>query len=282
MPPKTYSHHKVTSHGNLGFDPVAYSRFKFGDDGPAKEFGFGLADGFIAKVLLQLDNNRQMVVVPSPFSFIPTATFAMKVHFVSRLNRWLAAHGYPVLQEAKVHRTVTYKEDYGQLDAEQRMQLISNDSFYIDKTFVEGKVLLFLDDIRITGSHEKMILKMVDQFALENEIHLIYFAELTNPQIHPNIENWLNYYAVKSVFDLEDIVDGGNFLFNTRMVKYVLNCDHDAFCIFIQNRRPEFLCQIYDLALGNGYHTMENYALNLTYIRQKLTTENKKAIKYGH
>jgi hypothetical protein len=64
-------------------------------------------------------------------------------------------------------RTITYKEDYGELDAEQRLlKLIGNDSFHIDKMFLKGKTLVFLDDIRITGGHERMIMKMIDEYEL--------------------------------------------------------------------------------------------------------------------
>ena len=201
----TYSLHKITDTGNFGFCPDDYSRFKFGDDEVAERFGIGLAEGFI-KAHLENGPVPQLVVVSSPYSFIPTATFAMKNHFVFRLNRWLAQHGHPVLQETKVHRTITYKEDYGELDAAQRLKLIGNDSFHIDKAFLEGKKILFLDDIRITGGHEKMILKMVDTYDLQNDIYLLYYAELQNKNVHPNIENYLNYHFVKSIFHLEKII----------------------------------------------------------------------------
>jgi hypothetical protein len=151
----------------------------------------------------------------------------MKNYFVFRLNRWLAENNLPVVQETKVHRTITYKEDYGELNAEQRMSLIGNDSFHIDAEFLKGKTLIFLDDIKITGSHERMISKMIGQYNLHNDIYMLYFAELANLSIHPNIENYLNYHDVKSIFDLDVIISGGNFCVNTRVVKYILNYDHD-------------------------------------------------------
>ena len=187
--PTTYSLHKVHKERSFSFHPDDYSRFKFGDDAVAKTFGEELADGFIKEHLVVCKDPKQFVVVSSPYSFIPTATFAMKNYFVFRLNRWLAAHQLPVVQETKVHRTITYKDDYGELNAEERMCLIGNDSFHIDKAFLEGKTVLFLDDIRITGSHERMIMKMAGEYNLNNEIFLLYFAELANRNIHPNIEN---------------------------------------------------------------------------------------------
>jgi len=274
--PKSYALHQIHHAELFGFDPNAYSRFKFGDDRVAKNFGEQLADGFIKGYLADNFIHNQIVVISSPYSFIPTATFAMKNYFIHQLNRWLVEHGGLVVQEAKVHRTITYKEDYGALSAEERMQLIGNDSFHIDKHFLDDKTLLFLDDIRITGSHERMILKMVEEYEMKNDIHLLYFAELANKEIHPNVENTLNYHEVKSIFDLDGIVKSGAFCFNTRIVKYILNSDFNSFSIFINNQTEEFVNMLYNLALGNGYHTIEAYAINLNHIKNQINTKNYK------
>ncbi len=275
MNPITYSLHKISDSNDFGFEPADYSRFKYGDGHVARTFGAALARGFIGAHLQNMDADTQLVVISSPYSFIPTATFTLKNYFVAALNRWLAANDRPVVQEAKVHRTITYKEDYGALDAAQRLQLIGNDSFHIDREFIAGKTLLFLDDIKITGSHEHMILKMANEYKLCNDIYMLYFAELVNQQVHPSIENYLNYYSVESIFDLDDIILKGNFCINTRIVKYILNYDHDSFRIFLQNKPDDFVDTLYDMALGNGYHTMECYQQNLNYIINQLPASNK-------
>jgi hypothetical protein len=276
----TYSLHKINQPYHFGFNPDDYSRFKFGDDAVARTFGEQLAEGFIKTHLQVSPIREQIVVVSSPYSFIPTATFALKNYFVFRLNRWLADHHFPVVQETKVHRTITYKEDYGELNAEQRLQLIGNDSFHIDKTFLDGKTILFLDDIKITGSHERMILKMVKEYDLEGDVYMLYFAELTNKAIHPNIENVLNYHFVKSIFDLEPIIRGESFFLNTRIVKYILHYDFDAFCIFLQNQTEGFVDYLYNMALGNGYHTIEAYARNLAFTKELLYKTRDNRIQY--
>ena len=272
----TYSLHKISTTTDFGFGAAEYSRFKFGDGEVARHFGAALAAGFIKQHLNALTAGEQMVVISSPYSFIPTATFTLKTHFVSILNRWLARHNLPVVQECKVHRTITYKEDYGELDAEQRLQLIGNDSFHIDKMFLKGKTLVFLDDIRITGGHERMIRKMIDEYELDNPVYMLYFAELINHNIHPSVENYLNYFSVQTIFDLDDIINGGNFCINTRIVKYILNYEHESFCVFLQNKNEAFINELYDMALGNSYHNMDSYQLNLNYIKNQLVTSNKK------
>lgn len=278
----TYSLHQVHLENNFSFDPAEYSRFKFGDERVAKTFGINLANGFIEKELIPNYANRPIVVISSPYSFIPTATFAMKNYFVFRINQWLAENYFPVVEEAKVHRTITYKEDYGELSAEDRMKLIGNDRFYIDKNFLSDKTLLFLDDIRITGSHERMILKMIDEYKLENDIHMLYFAELTNKMIHPSIENYLNYYQVKSIFDLEEIISSGNFNINTRTVKYLLISKPSDFQAFILNQSHNFVYNFYNMAIGNSYHNIEAYRKNLNDLKEYLFNNNKILIENGN
>ena len=87
--PSTYSLHKITNTELFGFCPTEYSRFKFGDEAIAQVFGERLAKGFIRDQLSAAPVRQQIVVISSPYSFIPTATFAMKNHFVFQLNRWL-------------------------------------------------------------------------------------------------------------------------------------------------------------------------------------------------
>lgn len=268
----TYSLHKISNTTDFGFGAAEYSRFKFGDGEVAKHFGAALAAGFIKQHLSSFKTNEQLVVISSPYSFIPTATFTLKNHFVSILNRWLARHNMPVVQESKVHRTITYKEDYGELNAEQRLHLIGNDSFHVDKMFLKGKTLVFLDDVRITGGHERMIKKMIQEYELDNPVYMLYFAELVNNDIHPSIENYLNYFSVQTIFDLDDIINSGHFCINTRIVKYILNYDHESLCVFLQNKSEAFINELYDMALGNSYHTMESYQLNLNYIKNQLVT----------
>lgn len=265
----SYSLHKIHDQDSITFEPADYSKFKYGDNAIARRFGEELARGFINDWLTDHPISKQIVVFSSPFSFIPTATQAMTTSFMNHLNRWLAQNEFPVVQSSKIHRTVTYKEDYGDLDAEQRMKLIGNDRFHIDASFLKDKFLLFLDDIRITGSHERMINRTIGEHNLQNDSCLLYFAQLTNDTIHPRIENYLNNYLVKSIFDLEEIIQG-ELVMNTRLVKFILDSNENDFQLFIQNKPESFLMKLYDLALGNSYHLMESYKPNLLFLGNNL------------
>jgi len=277
-----YALHKIDNGDSFTFNPTHYSKFKFGDDEIAESFGVSLAQGFINRHLSVTPVEKKIVVISSPYAFIPTATFSMKNYFVYELNKWLVENNFPVVEETKIHRTNTYIHDYGELNAEERMNLIGNDSFHIDNKFLENKTLIFLDDIRITGSHEKMIHKMIESYSLFNDTYLLYYAELVNQAVHPNIENFLNYHHVKSIFDLDDIVKNKRFSINTRIVKYILKTDTNSFKVFIQNQNQDFINLLYNMALGNNYYNIEDYKENITELKQYITDEKNTIVLNKH
>jgi len=274
----TIAVHSIIDKNNLPFSAQDYSKFKFGSKTIARLFGEELAQIFVSDYKLALSCRllpNQIVVISSPYQFIPTATFAMKDYFVRALNHWLAENNLPVVQETKITRSISYREDYGALSAEDRMKLIGKDSFHIDKEFVKGKYCLFLDDIKITGSHEKMIQKMVDEYKLECDYSYLYYAELVDSTINPNIENELNYAYVKSLIEVNQVMKSpGGFLLNTRTVKYILNSNTEDFRTFVAYQSQKFLHTLYHQAIGNSYHLDEVYKLNLNYIKEILKNTN--------
>ena len=262
-----YSLHKITGIDTFTFDPAEYSRFKFGDGHIAESYGLHLANGFLAHHANELMSGKQVVILPSPSFAIPTASYAMAAAFKNTINRFLALNRLPVAEEAKIHRYKTYSLDYGELDADSRLNLILNDKYHLDSQFLRGKLLIFIDDIKITGSHELVIRNLLKQFELQDEIAwFLYFAQLNGEHIHPRIENDLNYNYVKSIHHLGSIINSGNFKVNTRIVKYILNAEYTAFEHFITQQTALFREQLADLAISNGYHEMEEYKNNFLHL----------------
>lgn len=263
----------------IPFSPTEYSKFKYGDKTIARKFGFDLAEGFIREILQGLlptsfnENNlvpyaRQIVVVPSPYCFIPTATFAMKDYFIQKLNSYLIEINLPVVQEAKIIRTLSYNDDYGSMSKAEREKAISGDDFYMDANFVKGKSVIFMDDIKITGAHEERVKDMVVKLNLQSDNIFICFGELVNQEVNPNIENELNHFFVKNLRDLDKIIKNENFLPNTRAVKFILNAPFNEFENFIHYQSTRFINNIYHLAIGNSYHKIPGFHNNLTYLKQ--------------
>lgn len=267
-----FSAFQVSDPKSFDFPAEKYSKFKFGSTNIAREFGYTLADRFINQLFKFSYCGKPIVVLPSAYSHIPTASYFMTIHFIDKFNQFLYENGYPPVETGKISRSVTYREDYGEMTADERYNLIKGDKFHIDKALLKNKILIFLDDIKITGTHERIIIKMLDDFDIHNHCYMLYFAELTDPAICPKTENYLNHFFVKEISDLQSIINQDDFEFNTRIVKYILNSNHEACRSFLLCQSKSFINTLYYKALGNEYYKFPEYTDNLMAI-EKLVSE---------
>lgn len=275
----TYSLYKITDKNDCPFSESEYSKFKFGENSYAEKFANELFEGFIENNKELILAHDEIVILPSPYLSIPTASNYLCHYFKLRMNKFLFDNKKKALAESKIYRNQTYTTDYGSLDFNDRVKLISNDTYYIDRNYISGKLCLFIDDIKITGSHEHIVKKILDEYNVEGEFAFVYFAELINKDIHPNIENYYNYFYVKDIHSLISIVNSVSFAFNTRIVKYILKLEEKDFLKLVAAVPTKLKHQLFDLALSNNYHTIDEYISNLDYINNSLTN---KTTNYGY
>lgn len=268
---ETFSLFKIATKDAMPFDAASYSRFKFGDGIFAKEFGSQLATAFIEAYKSLLLSDKEIVVVPSPYNSIPTASDSMADFFIATVNAFLYNHQKSALMVSKIHRYKTYSTDYGDLNYEERLNLISSDTYHIDKFFLHNRVCIFIDDIKITGSHEHIIRKLVANNNIDGECIFLYFAELVNKDIDPSIENYLNYYYVKGITEIVEIINKSDcFIFNTRTIKYLLKGDVKDVNTLIKNVSFKRLSELVVYAISNNYHLMDEYKNNLQLLTQHI------------
>ncbi len=268
-----FSLHKINDTEKIGFDPADYSKFKFGDYSATKAFGTQMAARFLEEHKALLLEHTDIVFLPSPFNYIPTASYYLSQKFKREVNKFLHKHHKKALLESKIHRYKTYSEDYGNLNFEERLNLISSDTYHIDTKFLTNRLCIFLDDIKITGSHELIIRKILSQNNIEGEFMFAYFAELTNPAITPVFENFLNYYYVKGNPEVSELLNKADTQVNTRTIKYILNEKNSINSLILEVSKPT-LEKIIDYAIGNNYHLMNEYKLNLDKIIKHINYGN--------
>lgn len=262
----TYSLHKIVDDNNYPFDPNNYSWFKFGDKYHAEIFANNLYEGFIKEFGDLILKHDEIIILPSPYLAIPTASNFLCEFFKKNLNFYLFNNNKKACLESKIYRNQTYVTDYGNLDFDERIKLISNDTYYIDRNFIDGKFCVFVDDIKITGSHEFTVNKILNKFNIQGDFVFVYFAELINKNIHPNIENRFNYYAVKGIAQIVELVNRDKFQFNTRIIKYILNLDKKDLKFLLENMDGSRTKQLFDLAVSNNYHQITEYKTNINLI----------------
>jgi hypothetical protein len=264
----TFSAQQFENRHNLGFSLDKYSSFKYGDKSVAREFGYELGRKFSQSAVYhtlqnELDLYETPIIVSSaPYKFIPTASFALKDYFVHEFNRSHTIKFGKSIEDIKIFRQHSYHDDYGAMTKEDRDKAITSEDFYIDEHFIRNKILFFIDDIKITGSHQSRIEKLLQSINFEGHIVFLFYAELIGTE-PPHIENYLNLYAIHDLRDINKIIREGEFLFNTRVVKFILHANPIDFETFIGFQSMRFNETLLHYAIGNEYFKEPLYQTNL-------------------
>lgn len=267
-----FAAHDIKDERKYTFSRKEYSWFKYGSKTMARKFGRDLISEFTNSRqfvdIVTKFKDKQIVVCSSPYQYIPTATYAMKDYFIGGLNEKLVEFEMSPVEECKINRVCSYLTDYGTMSAEEREKVISGDDFHIDREFVRNKLVIFLDDIKITGAHENRIRKLIDSYKLECDFMFVYYVELKAEDVTPTIEDELNLYAIRNLLDINHIIRNQEFIFNTRVTKFILKSPHEEFMSFINYQSESFQETLYRNAIGNGYHRSEDFTQNIEYLRR--------------
>lgn len=258
-----YSVHEIEKAEHFPFDPKKYSQFKFGCGQTTTEYANEVST-IIADEIISKINNESIVIYPSPYSFFPTASCNMTILIFDILKK-----EFPKLKIkcSKINRKNTYHQDYGELDKEGRYNLIKNDTYeFVDNPSNED-VLIFIDDISVTGTHQRIIEEILEKQNIKNPSYFSYYAVVTNSEIPPNIENKLNYFSIQSVETLAEIFSRKSFLLNTRFVKKILSLPEHDFYTFYNITKNLVNKDIWNTILNgsrnNMYHKIPAYENNL-------------------
>jgi PRTase ComF-like len=243
-----------------------YSRFKHGSLSCANYFG-----RLVAKSI-ELYPNSNLVVYSSPYQNIRTASDVFKDSLLVNLTEQFIAKNISVRLD-KISREYSYQSDYGTLSKDERIRMIQHDDFHIDKSLIQKTdTLVFIDDIKITGTHERMILEMIEREGITNPILFIYIAEYEGDD--PTIESRLNNYNFLLLADINELISNNDFVFIPRAIKFILGANPIDFEQFIFRQSHNFCYQLLYFAYLNKYMHYTNLQRNLA-ILQDIVHEKK-------
>ena len=254
---------------NAPFSPHDYSRLKFGSDHVARAFGHELADAFFAAHVDALLANH-VVVIPSPYNFVENAATVMTKHFVDRLNELLVEAKGESVEYLTIQRKVSYINDYGFLSKEKRKGLLDNDRFYVNKEFVRGKLLIFIDDVKITGTHEDKLKEVLADRKIRNDAMFLYFAEYLGSQAE--IEAQLNFSGIQNLDDYCALMNEPNHHIIVRPIKFLLSQPVEALKSFLDRAPYEKVKKLYFSALGEGYYRIPAYQKTFALVKSVATS----------
>lgn len=251
--------HQFSDLQTAGFDPKMYSRLKFGSDHAARVMGYQLATEFFFAHGERILTN-DIVVFASPYNYLPNASTVMTKHFIDRLNELLVFAQGKHVDYSLVHRKVSYTADYGFLSKEKRRSLIDNDSFSINRDFIKGKMLLFVDDVRITGTHEDKLVEVLQRDQIDNDAMFLYFANYKGSQA--DIEGSLNFAAIQNMEDFVALTKEPNHHVIIRPIKYILSRPVEELKAALPGFSDDIVFAMYHGCLAEGYYKIPGYQAN--------------------
>ena len=145
---------------------------------------------------------------------------------------------------------MTYNNDYADLPADRRRAILAADTIYLNRDFVAGKFLLFVDDCRITGTHEDKLAAFLRDEGLPNGHAFVCYADYAGDD--PSIESRLNRAAIRSAEDLVELAREPGHQVTTRAVRLLLEAP--GLAALLETAPPGFVEAAFHAAITKGYH----------------------------
>jgi len=254
--------HRFSDLETAPFNAKLYSAMKFGHSGVADSFGRMMAAKFASHRAGTL-HSKQCVVIPAPSTMVPVAATLISRAFTNELNAIVdvLTRGQMTVEWTMIHRDMTYDNNYADLPKEQRKVLLAGDALHLNKDYVRGKHLIFVDDIRITGSHEEKITDFMSAEGLGNTYEFVTFATYTGDDA--SIEHRLNHSFIRNAADVVRMANtiGREHVVTTRAIRILLKSD--TFDSDIAPANPRFIVESHEAAMVKGYNRVpelrENY-----------------------
>jgi hypothetical protein len=184
----------------------------------------------------------------------------------------------------KIKRCQTYTEDYGSLSAEARFNLIKNDNYEFVDIPSAKDVCIFIDDISITGSHQRVVEKLMDDYLIETNSIFLYYAKLSNSAVCPSFENYLNYHYTSDIIKLMEIILSDSYKITTRTTKYILSLKTNELEYLISEIKKQdknsILNELVNMSDANEYHNIELYKQNFKRLKLCVTEQLTESINF--
>lgn len=197
-----------------------YSRFKYGDGDIARKFGKLLAIRALEVVPVDIDNPMPILVTSSAYKTAPPASYALVKPFVEAVREELPdAH----IEPFKIYRSILTEGDYASMSLEEREAVMERNGLVLPDDLPEtARAVIALDDILVTGSHERMIHRKLDG-AIDALMLYCYILDVSEDATNPAIEAAINHIALSSLQSLIHIAKTATeFIPNARICKLIV------------------------------------------------------------
>ncbi|HSI21249.1 MAG TPA: phosphoribosyltransferase family protein [Verrucomicrobiae bacterium] len=258
-----YSLSEATHSAEL--DLNQFSQFKHGSGAAAQRFGRAMSAYLAESAPVVFE--PEVVLIASCYKYAPVAAQALADETMLSLNELRITKGLPAIKRGRIYRGEVFEIDYSALSDADRKALLANDALLVDVELMKGKHVIVIDDVRITGGHERKIDPVLAEIGAAS-VTYVYLAAFNEMPQSATIERELNHATVKTPANVFALASQPDFRLNSRVVKFLLGASTAE--ELIQNLAPDALLDFYKAALGNGYALMPRFHETLKALRVHL------------
>lgn len=239
------------SEGGTPFDVSAYSLMKHGDLEATRAFADLLADLLIER-RPELVNERADVVLPVSYVHVPPGCFYLAQHVAMRLSRLRHARGLSSASVVRIHKARLADFNYAASSLAERQAEMASQTFTLDES-VDGKQVLVVDDVRVTGMTERVSFMATLADSRPHSVVFSYVAMVCGDLADdPSVESRLNLARVTSILDMLPSIERGEFGLTIRFLKKALASDPKTLAYFARHCPRALLEEMLDGARGSG------------------------------
>jgi len=266
---------QIMRHDGRPFDRVDYSHFKYGYVPPAVEYGKELAH-LIADRLFTLAGTTPITIVAAPYKFLRTASEQIAIALRDELVIDAQRRGIIPPKLVPLYKAAVGDSSYAKSSMSDRLSMLATLGLSTDESRITGHHVLVVDDIRITGTAEKVTAKYLEPLnpASVWYLHAARLDEGIGVE-YPHLEDEMNQSAVHSLEVILEQVEARQFALNTRVLRFILETKGSEKLLAFTDAAPRSLLEeIQQSAVGNGPEYCERYRTTLQLITHQLQAQN--------
>jgi hypothetical protein len=199
-----------------------YSRFKFGDGLVGAKYGtllgsLAVSDG---ESFLSTD---EVLVGSSAYRIAPPASESLVQPFIAVANVTAQRAGLNThFSHFKVSKARLVADNYANMTFEERAATLQDDLILPPELELEGRRVIMLDDIRVTGLREQALVRLLETAGVDRT-DFYYVLNVPNGNEHPQTEAIINKRAVRNVEDVIKLANQPAFVPNVRLCKFIVS-----------------------------------------------------------
>lgn len=291
-PLKSFAATEITSLETLGIEEARmYSRMKYGDPIATRR----IAMVIVAEILKRpetckhINAGETLYVASSAYGAVPTASHSITREVIKLLN----SADISAKRIKFVRKGDFATNHYGTLNAEDRVAKMSSRKISIrpkDEKKVADQFVVIVDDIVVTGSHEKKLHDVLLHTSA-GDWAFVYAYRLGRDLAsrNPETEEHLNRASVRSVLDLLPFFktyptsSGLKLNLNSRVLKFILSMEPEGAYdsdfqtklfetkLFLDSLEDDILAKIYRAATSSdGYSRDDKFSHGIALLHEAI------------